>query len=99
MEGKNSLVNGLLRFCSKHHVGGTPIRLLHENEVTYCNEYVTSEGLAVEALYKRLSQAEAENGPAKECQDFHERVVCVSELANWQCEVPDLLRSRFDDLR
>ena len=47
----------------------------------------TSEGLAVEALYKRLSQAEAENGPAKECQDFHERVVCVSELANWQCEV------------
>ena len=31
----------------------------------------TSEGLAVEALYKRLSQAEAENGPAKECQDFH----------------------------
>ena len=50
------------------------------------------EGLAVEALHKRLSQAEAENGPAKECQDFHELTVCASELANWQCEVPDLLK-------
>ena len=50
---------------------------------------VTIEGLAVEALYKGLSQAEAENGPAKKCQGFNERVVCVSELANWQCEVPD----------
>ena len=34
-EGKNSLVNGLFRFCSKRHVGGAPIRLLHENDVTY----------------------------------------------------------------
>jgi len=31
-EGKNSLVNGLFCFCSKHHVGGAPIRLLHQNE-------------------------------------------------------------------
>ena len=30
-EGKNSLV--------KRHVGGAPIRLLHENDVTYCNEW------------------------------------------------------------
>ena len=28
--------------------------------------------------------------PAKECQDFCERAVCVSELENWQCEVPEL---------
>ena len=28
--------------------------------------------------------------PAKECQDFCERAVYVSELANWQCEVPKL---------
>ena len=28
--------------------------------------------------------------PAKECQDFSERAVCVSELENWQCEVPEL---------
>ena len=35
-EGKNSLVNCLFRFCSKRHVGGAPIRLLHENDVTYC---------------------------------------------------------------
>ena len=35
-EGKNSLVNGLFRLCSKRHVGGAPIRLLHENDVTYC---------------------------------------------------------------
>ena len=28
--------------------------------------------------------------PAKECQDFCERVVYVSELENWQCEVPGL---------
>ena len=27
---------------------------------------------------------------AKECQDFCERVVCASELENWQCEVPEL---------
>ena len=26
----------------------------------------------------------------KECQDFCERAVCVSELENWQCEVPEL---------
>ena len=34
-EGKNSLVNGLFRFCSKRHVGGASIRLLHANDVTY----------------------------------------------------------------
>ena len=28
--------------------------------------------------------------PAKECQDFCEWAVCVSELENWQCEVPEL---------
>ena len=38
-EGKNSQVNGLFCFCSKRHVGGAPIRLLHENDVTYCNEW------------------------------------------------------------
>ena len=38
-EGKNSLVNSLFRFCSKRHVSGTPIRLLHENDVTYCNKW------------------------------------------------------------
>ena len=44
---------------------------------------VTKEGSAVEVLYKRLSQTEPENGPAKECQDYHEHMVCASELANW----------------
>ena len=53
-------------------------------------QMVTKEGWAVEALYKRLSQTEPENGPAKECQDFHEHMVCVSELAKWQGEVPEL---------
>ena len=53
----------------------------------------TNEGLAVEVLYNRLSQTEPENGPAKECQDFNERVVCVSELANQHCEVPELQMS------
>ena len=28
--------------------------------------------------------------PAKECQDICEWVVYVSELENWQCEVPGL---------
>ena len=37
--GKNSLVNSLFRFCSKRHVSGTPIRLLHENDITYCNKW------------------------------------------------------------
>ena len=36
-EGKNSLVNGLFRFCSKYHIGGAPIRLLHENVTTAVN--------------------------------------------------------------
>ena len=36
-ERKNSLVNCLFRFCSKHHQRGTPIRLLYQNDVTYCN--------------------------------------------------------------
>ena len=33
------------------------------------------------------------NGLAKNCQDFCERAVCVSELANWHCEVPELQMS------
>ena len=34
--------------------------------------------------YTRLSQAEAENKPAKECQDFHERVYFwACQLAVW----------------
>ena len=32
--------------------------------------------------------------PAKEFQDFCERTVCVSELENWQCEVPELQMCR-----
>ena len=28
--------------------------------------------------------------PPNGCQDFCERAVCVSELENWQCEVPEL---------
>ena len=37
-------------------------------------------------LWRRKSQTEPENGPVKECRDF-----CVfSELANWQCKVPEL---------
>lgn len=90
MEGKNRLVNGLFCFCSKHHIGGSPIRLLHENEITYCNKW-RPKGLAVEVLYKGLSQADAVNGPAKGCQDSNECVVCASELAKWQGEVPPVL--------
>ena len=68
--------------------------MLHENDVTYClNVMATNEGSAVEALYKRLSQTEPENGLAKESQDFHERTVCASELVNWQGEVPELQMS------
>ena len=39
VEGKNSLVNGLFRFCCKCHIGGTPIRLVHVNDVIYCNQW------------------------------------------------------------
>ena len=53
----------------------------------------TNEGSTVEALYKRLSQTEPENILAMECQDFHERTACVSELADWQGEVPELQMS------
>ena len=31
---------------------------------------------------------------AIECQDFCERAVCVSELENWQCEVPEAFKCR-----
>ena len=33
---------------------------------------------------------EPENGPVKEYQDYFELVARVSELVNWQCEVPEL---------
>ena len=32
--------------------------------------------------------------PAKECQDFCEQAVCVSELENWRCEVPEAFKCR-----
>ena len=31
-----------------------------------------------------ISQAEPENGSVKECQDFCEQAICVSEFANCQ---------------
>ena len=36
--------------------------------------------------------------PAKECQDVCERAVCVSELENWQCEVPQARVSNVDKI-
>ena len=36
-EGKSSLVNYQFNFCSMHHDGGIPMRLLHANDVMYCN--------------------------------------------------------------
>ena len=63
-------------------------------KVTSCTaQMATKEGMEVEALYKRLSRTEPENGLTKECQDFHERMVRASELANWQGEVPELQMS------
>ena len=35
-ERKNNLVNCLFNFCSKRHVRGAPIRVLHANDVTHC---------------------------------------------------------------
>ena len=43
-------------------------------------------------IHRSLSQAESENGPATEYQ-FFEPVVCVSELVNWQYEVPEFQMS------
>ena len=40
-EGKNSLVNCLFNFCSKHHDRGAPIRLLHANDVTYSTRWLS----------------------------------------------------------
>ena len=37
-------------------------------------------------------------GLAKESQDFCERAVCVSELENWQCEVSEAFKCRYDCL-
>ena len=41
----------------------------------------TSEGKAVEALFRRLSQTEPENGPEKEYQNFFEPVVVFLSLS------------------
>ena len=53
-----------------------------------------SEQLSVGEDYECLveyliSQAEPENESVKECQDFCEQAMCVSEFANCQCEVPE----------
>ena len=53
----------------------------------------TIEGEAVEALCRRLRQAEPENRPVKKCQDFCGQGVYVSELANSQFEVSELQMS------
>ena len=37
---------------------------------------------------------EPENGPVKA---YFEPVVCVSELVNWQCEVPELQLFKFTE--
>ena len=42
---------------------------------------------------RRLRQAEPENRPVKECQDFCEQRAYVSEFANSQCEVSELQMS------
>ena len=40
-----------------------------------------------------MRKTKPENRPAKEYQDFCEQAVCVSQLANWHCEVPELQMS------
>ena len=47
----------------------------------------TMEGKAVEVLTK---PGRTRARPVKECQDFCEWAVYVSELKDWQCEVPGL---------
>ena len=44
---------------------GTPIRLLHENYVIYCNESWPKKVRWLTILCRRLSQVEPENEPAK----------------------------------
>ena len=40
--------------------------------------------------YQETKPGRTREQPAKECQDFCELAVCVSELDNWQCDVPVL---------
>ena len=73
------LVNSLFRFCSKHHNVDNPIQCLYASEIRYVY-WLKKAGW--------LSQIDLEIRPREGCQDFCEPVVCISELANWQCWVP-----------
>ena len=88
-EGKNSLVNSLFNFCSVRHDRGTPIRLLHENDVTYCTKWLPKKTRRLSAMQVNKLGRTRER-PAKEFQEFREQTVCVSELENWPCEVCEL---------
>ena len=49
---------------------------------------VTNERQAVEALTQETKPGRTRERPVK--HDFYEWVVCVAELDNWRCEVPEL---------
>ena len=50
-------------------------------------KWTTQRGEDYECLVEYF--AEPENESVRECQDFCEQTMCVSEFANCQCEVPE----------
>ena len=89
--GKNGLVNGLFCFRSKDHNGCTPIRLFHVSDIKYCNKWRLKRARL--GSWSAMRKTKPENRQVKECQDVCEWAVCVSELANWQCEISELQMS------
>ena len=77
----------------RHSDGGAPIRLLHANDVTYCNGWQPKK---TRQLKQETKLGKTRARPATECQDFCERAVHVSEVENRQCEVPGL--SNVDEI-
>ena len=79
--GGNKIVSVLFRTNHYRHDVGAPIRLLHVSDVTQ----LMATKVHGSAISRRLSEAEPESGPVKECHDL---CVCVSKLANWHCKEP-----------
>ena len=81
-EGKSSLINSLFNFCSVHHDGDPPIRLLHED---LASSIFKSHGTKIELA---VDQTSFPLGVRKNSLDTRLHV-CVSRL---RTKSPELAR-------
>ena len=57
--------------------------LLHVSDVMYCSKWQLKKARRLKH-YQKTKLGKTKEHTSEECQDFCERVVCVSEFANWQ---------------